>query len=431
MWMQMLFVTLLMAAPAPQDGPRKLTVTDAINAALESNADIEIAGEAEKQTAAKAREQRSELLPNITGTAGYSNQTINLGARGLQFPGIPSKVGPFGTSDLRLQFSEPVVDVSLLRRYRAVKGAAATSKSETEAVRNRVAAMVATLYFNAQRARAMVESVKAQMDLDEHLLKLAQDRKDAGVGTGLDVTRAMTRLAVERQHLIEAENDVHTADLRLLRAMGEPPQMRFTLDDSVASDAEPAANTDLAVREALDSRPELQAEENMVHVARMNVSSSESERLPSLRAFADYGNNGNPSLFIPTNSVGVQLSIPLFDGGLRSAHRASAQSQARQAETRRRDVRDEIEVEVRVAIDNLRSAHEQLTAADQGLKLAEEEMELARLRFESHVTTQIDVIEAQAQLADARTRRVNAVYGVKSSEVEYRRATGTAASQKQ
>jgi outer membrane protein TolC len=280
------------------------------------------------------------------------------------------------------------------------------------------------LYFNAERARAQLDSVTAQLELDEHLLKLAEDRKGVGVGTGLDVTRALTRLAVDRQHRIEAENDIRTADLRLLRAMGERPTLQLTLEDSTFSDVEQRSRLDHAIQEAFSSRPELRAEANRAHVAQLNVAGAEAERLPSIRAFADYGNIGNTSAFVPTNTVGLQLSIPLFDGGQRSSHRSLAESQARQAETRQKDVRDEIEVEVRIAMDNVNSAREQLRAADQALKLAEEEMELAQLRFEAQVTTQIDVIDAQSQLADARTRRVNAVYAVKAGEVEFQRATG-------
>jgi outer membrane protein TolC len=342
----------------------------------------------------------------------------------MQLPGIPSKVGPFGTSDMRLQFSEPVFDFALMRRYQSMKNSTATSRFETEAVRNRVAAMVANLYFNAERARAQVDSVKAQLELDQRLLRLAEDRKDAGVGTGLDVTRAMTRVAVDREHLIEAENDIRTADLRLVRAMGERPTAQFALDDSSSFDAESQNTIEGWLRQAMNSRPELKAEASKVHVARLNVSASEAERLPSIHFFGDYGNSGNTSAFLPTNSLGLQLSIPLFDGGLRASHRAVAESQARQAETRERDIVAEIEVDVRVAFDNLRAARERLTAGDQSLKLAQEEMELAQLRFESQVSTQIDVIDAQAQLADARTRHVNAVYNVRTCEVELRRATG-------
>ena len=419
-----LLASLLISGPA-QDGPGKLTVTDAINAALESNADVQIAVEGERQSAAKTQEQRSALLPNFTGTAGYLNQTINLGAQGLNLRGIPSKIGPFGTSTLQMQFNEPIFDIGLIRQYRAVKQSGATSKFETDAVRNRVAAMVADLYFNAQRARAQVEAERAQIELDERLLKLAQDRKDAGVGTGLDVTRASAQLAVERQHWIEAQNGVRTADLRLLRAMGESPDKQITLDDSGFNAFEEPKDLAAAIDEALRSRPEMKAEENKVHVAHMNASSTQAERLPSIRAIANYGNTGNTSMFIPTDAVGLQLTLPLFDGGLRSAHRAMAASQTRQAETRRRDVHDEIEVEVRIAVDNLRSAQEQLRAANETLRLAEEEIDQAQLRFEAKVTTQVDVVDAQARLALARSSQVNAAYGVRAAKVEFLRATGT------
>jgi len=87
-------------------------------------------------------------------------------------------------------------------------------------------------------------------------------------------------------------------------------------------------------------------------------------------------------------------------------------------------MRDEIELEVRVAIDNLTTAREQLRATEQALKLAQEELELSRLRFEAQVSTQLDVVNAQAQLSDVRSRQVNAQALLKSAEVEYQRATG-------
>jgi outer membrane protein TolC len=122
--------------------------------------------------------------------------------------------------------------------------------------------------------------------------------------------------------------------------------------------------------------------------------------------------------------MGVQLQLPVFDGGRRSAHRKLSESQLRQAEIRAKDLRDQIELDVRVAVDNLASNQEQLRAAEEVLRLAQEETDLARLRFEAQVTTQIDVVNAQAELADARSRQVNALFALKSAQIEYQRATG-------
>jgi outer membrane protein len=404
--------------------PRQLTVHDAIQAALENNASVQIAVEQEIQAAARAQEQRAALLPNIGGSASYVNQSVNLGARGIRFPGIPTRVGPFDVYDARLQYSEPILDVSLIRRYQATRRSRDASEFDTEAARNRVAAMVARLYFNVQRARALTDAVRAQLELDNSLLQLARDRQEFGVGTGLDVTRSQSRLAADQHRLLQAENEARTAELQLLRAMGERPGFALNLTDGLTSAAITAATADEAVNIALRSRPELKAEQQRIEAARFGVSGARAERLPAIQTFADYGDNGASSLFVPTRSIGVQVQVPLFDGGRRGAHRIVSESQLRQAEIQAKDLRDEVDFDVRVAVDNLASARAQLRAAEESLNLSREELNLARLRFEAQVTTQLDVVNAQALLAEARSRQVNALFAVRAAEVEYRRATG-------
>src|SRR5262245_58496095 len=113
--------------------PRQLTLHDAVQAALESNASLQIVREQEVQADARAQEQLAVLLPNVQGSAGYVNQTIKLGGRGIQFLGIPTRVGPFGVFDARLQYTEPVLDVSLIRRYQATRRSADATEFDTEA----------------------------------------------------------------------------------------------------------------------------------------------------------------------------------------------------------------------------------------------------------------------------------------------------------
>jgi outer membrane protein len=417
---------LLVIAGRLEAQPRKISLSNSIQAALENNANVQIAEEQEVQAAARAQEQRAAIFPNVNGTAGYVNQTINLGARGIRFPGlpIPTTVGPFGTFDIRAQYTQPIVDFSLIRRYQSTRRAADASRFDIDAAKNAVAAMIARLYFNVQRARAMVLSIEAQIALDQNILKLARDRQEFGVGTGLDVTRAQSRLAVDDHRLLQARNDSRTAELRLLRAMGQRPNAELDLTDALIESNLVIENADAAVAKAFANRPEMKAEEKKLEAARLSVGGSKAERFPAVQAFADYGSNGNTDLFVPTNTIGVQVQLPIFDGGRRSAHRKTAESQLHQAEIRARDLRDEIELEVRLAIDTLASTREQLRAAEQSQKLALEELELARLRFDAQVAPQIEVVNAQAALAEARSRHVNALFALKSAEIEYQRVTG-------
>lgn len=421
-----LLICLLMLEPARQAQPKKLTLNAAIQAALENNPGVRISDESEVQARARVEEQRAVLAPNVNGLVSHADQTINLGARGLNFPGLPfpHRVGPFGDTETRVQFSEPL-DLSLIRRYQSSKRTADSAQFETEAIKNKIASTVARLYFGVQSANAFVGAVRAQIELDQSLLKLARDRQEVGTGTGLDVTRAQSRLAANQHRLLQSQNDLRTAELQLLRAMGERLDSRVELTDSMTGTTVPAVPADEAVTAAFRNRPELRSEEKKLEAARLTFGAARAEVLPTVQAFADYGNSGNvSSSFLPTRTIGAQLNVPLFDAGRRAAHRKSAESQLRQAEVRAKDVRDQIELEVRLAVDNLASAREQLKAAEQSLKLAQEELDLSRLRFEAQVTTQIDVLNAQAELATARSRHVNALFTLKSAEIDYQRAAG-------
>jgi outer membrane protein len=198
--------------------PRRLSLNDAIQAALENNADLAIAAETTEQSKARADEQRSTLLPNLNASISHTSRTVNLGAMGISFgpipgfPAIPRQVGPFDINDARVQFSEPVLDLSLIRRYRSLKTSADASQFDADAARNKVIAMVSNLYFAVQRAKGIVEADGLQIELDEALLRLARDRREAGVGTGLDVTRSESRLASDRHTLLQAHCELQSSD---------------------------------------------------------------------------------------------------------------------------------------------------------------------------------------------------------------------------
>src|SRR5262249_10450091 len=143
---------------------------------------------------------------------------------------------------------------------------------------------------------------------------------------------------------------------------------------------------------AFQNRPEMKAEQKRLDAARLARAATHDERLPSIQGFADWGGNGQLNQFVSTDRIGLQITLPIFDGGRRSAQLKIAESQFRQTEARAKDVRDAVELEARVSFDTVNSAREQLDAAESALKLAQEELDLSRLRYEAQVTTQIDVI---------------------------------------
>jgi outer membrane protein TolC len=128
---------------------------------------------------------------------------------------------------------------------------------------------------------------------------------------------------------------------------------------------------------------------------------------------------------LPTRSVGASLKIPIFDGGRRDARRAESASQFREETIRTADLRDQIELDVRVALDSLHSSEAQVKAAEEGLSLSEMEVAQAERRYKAGVSNSVEVTDAQTRLARARDNRDNALYNYNLARIDLGTATGT------
>ena len=108
--------------------------------------------------------------------------------------------------------------------------------------------------------------------------------------------------------------------------------------------------------------------------------------------------------------TGISVRVPIFDGGRRDARRAESASQYRQEQVRTSDLKEQIELDVRLALDALRSAEEQVKVAKEGLELAENELAQARRRYDAGVASRLEVTDAQTRLERARDNQIAALY---------------------
>jgi outer membrane protein TolC len=177
---------------------------------------------------------------------------------------------------------------------------------------------------------------------------------------------------------------------------------------------------------ARKDRADLKAQQQHEQTARLNYSTVQAEHLPSIAAFGDYGTIG-PALVgaHPTHTIGVTLKIPIFDGGRRDARREESLSQYRQEQIRTGDLELQIELDVRLALDSLNSADSQVATAQEGLTLAQNELEQARRRYQAGVANSLEVTDAQTRLGRARDNQISAVYHHNLARLELATATGT------
>lgn len=425
---------LLPALAFAQDAPvLQLSLRKAVEIAVapEGNTRLELAQEAVTLADARRLQARAALLPNIDGSVSYQDVTRNLRAFGIQFPTIPgislpTFAGPFGIFDARTNANQSVLDLSTIRRYRTARTGVEAARRDKESARTQVTDQVARAYLAALSAEAHLETAKANVNLAAALRELADSQKRAGTGTGIDVTRAEVQLANEKQRLLVAENERTRAHLQLLRALDMRLDTKLELTDKLGYQVVEPITFDQALKSALDLRPDWKAQQEHENVARMSLSAVRSERLPTVAAFADYGSIGTSATESrATRSVGIGLRVPVFDGGRRDARRAESASEMRQQQIRTSDLRRQIELELRLAFDSLRSSEQQVSTAEEGLRLAEKELEQAQRRFKNGVTNSLEVTDAQTRLARARDNRTSALFQHNLARLDLGTATGT------
>ncbi len=424
------------SAEEPGKNHLALSLKRAVELAIspKGNAQIQLAGEALKQASSRSAQARAALLPNVDSSLSYRNQTLNLRANGLRFDiptiqgfsfAFPALVGPFNVMDARISGSQSIFDFSSIRRFQSSREGVSAAKSDLSASEEQVAAQVARAYLSAIRAEADVETAQANIRLSQAVLTQAENQKKAGAGTGIEITRARVQLANDRQRLLVAENARHSAHLRLLRVMDMGLDVEIELTDKLGYVPTDAVTLEKAREQAMASRQDLKAQQERENSARISSSATKMERLPSLAAFGDYGDVGaGLSNALPTRTYGITLRIPIYDGGRRDARRAEAGSQYRSEKVRTGDLKEQIELEVRIALDSLRSAEEQVKVARDGLELSENELTQAQRRYEAGVANSLEVTDAQARLERARDNQTEALYNYNLARIDLEQAMG-------
>ncbi len=391
---------------------------------------VRLAREAISQADSRRRQALGLLLPNVDGSYTFRSFTNNLSAMGINLSSIPYVqipllVGPLETNDARATASQSLFDLPAIRRFQAAKAQARAARADEDAATNQTKGAVAKAYLNALRAEAALDAARANVALAERILRQARSQKAAGTGTGIEITRADVTLANERQRLTVAEEDRNTARLRLLREMNLDLDVEPQLTDKLETAPDEAPSPAQALEAARLLRPELKAQAERQHAAELTHQSLKAERLPSAAAFGDYGTLGKAGAqMLPTRSVGISVKVPLWDGGRRDARRGEAASQLRQETIRSRDTAQQVELEIRLSIEALKSADSQAVTALTALNESEKELAQAERRVDAGVASGLEVTDAQARLARARDNRVTALYRQRSARIDLGVAVG-------
>ncbi len=411
--------------------PTPLTMKKAVEMALapDGNSKLQLLREAQLAAVARKNTVKGALLPNVDAAITETDFTRNLKAFGfsIPIPGFksPTLVGPLSNFDIRATVSQSIFDFSAWKRLDAAKANMAVAEAEKEAASNQVADAVARAYLIALRNKSAVDTVNANVELAQKLVRLAENQKEAGTGTGVEVTRAKVQLANEKQRLSVAELELDAAKLHLMRTIGMDLGVHIELADTLTMPTSTAANLEEAMASAKQYRPDWLAQKRREQAASLNYQAVRAERLPSLGAFADYGALGiSPGGALATHTLGASLKVPIFDGGRRDSRRVESAISLRQEAIRTKDFAQQVELEVRLALGAVYASEGQVKVAEEGLALSVQELEQAERRYREGVSNSLELVDAQTRLARARDNRTFALYQNNVARIDLATAMG-------
>jgi outer membrane protein TolC len=416
-------------AGAPSAQPVVLTLTSAIERGLEHNLGV-LTLEQQVENARGARwRSLSGMLPNVGAQAAHSTQTTNLAAFGFDsslFPGIPSLIGPFSVFDARIYLSQPLLDFSALADVDRSARALDAARLDSRNARDLVTLVVTDLYLQAATAANRIAAARTQVTTAEGLLKLATDLRNAGAAPGIDVVRAQVQLRAQQQRLIRVQNDFAKDKLQLARAIGIPSAQPIELSDTNAAVPRLDLSLDQALQRATAGRTDYQAAMARVQAAEADYRAAKADALPTLRVNADYGALGSsPTDARGTYAISGSVQVPVFDAGRRKSRTIETASALRQRQSEAADLQDRIATEVRSAFLDVDAADQQLVVARERIALVNQELGLAQTRFSAGVTSNLEVIQAQDEVAVATENELLSEYAFNVAKAALTRAVGS------
>lgn len=400
-----------------------ITLEQAVDVAYRNSQALQAALLTLEQSEAAVTEARAAYLPSVAAGANLTTQESNVST----IPGL-GQVGD-STVDTTLGSSLDISYDILTGGSRAAAFRAAEFQQQVNALavevqQAQIRLDTSNLYYALQDAGEQIRINQSFLQEAERNLRDSRLRQEVGVGTRFDTLRAEVQFANARQSLIQSQSQQRIARRDIARLLNLPPTAGIEATPVVVAENWPLTLEESIVL-AFQNRAELEQQLLQADISEQQRQIALAAIRPQVSLFANYNVQGqidNTDSFQDNYSFGARFNMTLFDGG---AARARARQQALGgaiAEAQFAQSLDEIRFDVEEAYFNLQANQENIATSEVAVAQAQEALDLANLRLEAGVGTQLDVLTAQSELTQAQANNVSAILGYNRALAAIQRA---------
>ena len=411
-----LLLCLPLGVGVAQAGPTNawptLTLADAQAQALRLHPQIAAANYLALAAQEAVKETRAGYFPtvNLYGTAvGANEEGTRIMAGGLNNPSVYDRAAG------GVQINQLITDFGRTANLTASSKLQAQAQNQNlELTREQVLLQVDTGYFGALAAQAVLHVAQQTVDTRQMLLNQVAALATNKLRSQLDVSFAQVQLQQARLLQEKAQNDADAAMATLSTALGYREFHEFRLvKQAPPTNAVTGDEADL-VQTALSRRPELLQLRDERDAALRFAKAQRDARLPELQAVGVAGGAPTHDSHLPDDYAagGVQVSLPLFTGGLYTARQREAQLKAQSDNELLRSLEDNVIRDVRIAWLNVNNAVQQLQTTEDLMRTAAEAFDLAQARYQTGISSIVELSQAQLNLTSAQIAEASARYNV-------------------
>lgn len=459
---------------APEGTPMVLTLDQAVQLAIRENPTLDQAEAAVRRAEGVVAEARALQRPRLDGNAQFTVQGPIASftfTQPAEQPGQPARRQEiaFGRTFTKVFNIAGTYDVDLFGRRRDTRRAAERNLDATRGglsiTQNELVFAVQNLYLAALRTQELIGVFEETLQSAAEQLRVAEAGFRAGTAAEFDVVRGRVQVANVRQDLVTAQANSRRALAALGQVVSLDPSSRIELvpvtlpaepapapgvpitpvptpqpapssmpdtppvpAESVMTPSQPMPDSlRTALEEAFNRRPELYRAIQNERAAQARVAFERKGNRPNLAVSAGFVYQPDlAGLAVQTKtwSLVANLAVPIWDGGVARARTRQARADVDSARAELEAARDTVTEEVKRSLLDLEDAAERRRSAGANTVQAREALRIARVRYNAGLAPPVEIIDAEAALAQARTNEVNAAYDYVAALANLNRSLG-------
>jgi outer membrane protein len=423
------WLTLLALAAASHAVDAGTDLLDAWQAAQQRDSAYAAARSQWQAGATRERQARSLLRPqvSVSGSAGYA--TIDRDTRGAQFaaPGFGAsndasfrtRVDGGTSTSWAVTAQQPIYSIERTASAQQLERQAQLADVQLRAAQQELILRTAQAYFGVILADETLATLRAQKNEAARALEVAKEKFEAGSTPVTDRDEAQSRYDEIRTQEILAQNDVTMKRQAFLDITGRPADALSRVGPDVRSDRHAARPLPEVMERAGQQNTLIAMQALGVDIARDELAKYRALVSPSVDLFARladermHGPSGyGPSSHVTSSAriVGLQLTIPLYTGGMRSAKRDEASALAEKAQHDAQSLREDVLRQTQAAWLAVTTGAERVMAHEQALKSARSRLDATETGRDVGARTMLDFMNAQSDYYQAQRNLLQTRY---------------------